>query len=99
MSPVYYTHDLYPSGQPQDTGSPWDLSGNLCWPPTDFVVDSYGKTTFESYINDLHPVADAKLYPIIAEIMFTKFVPMLEQVVTDLAHPREQRVVPHMTGG
>ncbi|KAJ2442599.1 hypothetical protein GGF42_006900 [Coemansia sp. RSA 2424] len=49
--------------------------------------------TIESYINNLHPVNHAPLYPIIASV-FSKFIPLLEQVVTDLVHPRQLRVVP-----
>ncbi|KAJ2891477.1 hypothetical protein IWW38_003602 [Coemansia aciculifera] len=68
-------------------------SQKFCWLPAEFRVDSDGTTTIESYINNLHPRTHAALYPTIGSI-FSKFVPMLEQVVTDLVHPRKQRVVP-----
>ncbi|KAJ2254578.1 hypothetical protein GGI13_002076 [Coemansia sp. RSA 455] len=68
-------------------------SEKFCWLPAEFRVDSDGATTIESYINNLHPRKHAALYPIIGSI-FSKFVPMLEQVVTDYVHPRGQRVVP-----
>ncbi|KAJ2746427.1 hypothetical protein GGI20_001345 [Coemansia sp. BCRC 34301] len=64
----------------------------FCWLPAEFRVDSDGTTTVESYINNLHPRKHAALYLTIGAI-FSKFVPMLEQVVTDLVHPRSQRVV------
>ncbi|KAJ2074989.1 hypothetical protein GGH13_000934 [Coemansia sp. S155-1] len=68
-------------------------SEKFCWLPAEFRVDSDGAATIESYINNLHPRKHAALYPIIGSI-FSKFVPMLEQVVTDYVHPRGQRVVP-----
>ncbi|KAJ2461107.1 hypothetical protein GGF42_000411 [Coemansia sp. RSA 2424] len=68
-------------------------SNKFCWLPAEFRVDSDGTTTIESYINNLHPREHAALYPTISSI-FSKFVPMLEQVVTDLVHPRGERVVP-----
>ncbi|KAJ2333794.1 hypothetical protein GGI00_002151 [Coemansia sp. RSA 2681] len=61
--------------------------------PSEFHVSENGAVTIESYINNLHPVKHAPLYPIIASV-FSKFVPLLEQVVTDLVHPRQLRVVP-----
>ncbi|KAJ1953499.1 hypothetical protein GGI12_006000, partial [Dipsacomyces acuminosporus] len=69
------------------------ISKEFCWLPTEFSVGKDGKATIESYINNLHPIRHAVLYPTIAKI-FSSFVPMLEQVVTDLAHPRDRRVVP-----
>ncbi|KAJ2746285.1 hypothetical protein GGI20_001486 [Coemansia sp. BCRC 34301] len=68
-------------------------SEKFCWLPAEFRVDNDGTTAIESYINNLHPRKHAALYPTIGAI-FSKFVPMLEQVVTDLVHPRSQRVVP-----
>ncbi|KAJ2077012.1 hypothetical protein GGI09_008298, partial [Coemansia sp. S100] len=58
-------------------------SPNFCWLPSEFRVDNNGAVTIESYINNLHPVKHAALYPIIASIL-SKFLPLLEQVVTDL---------------
>ncbi|KAJ2811297.1 hypothetical protein GGI24_006857, partial [Coemansia furcata] len=66
------------------------------WLPAEFRVDDNGAVTIESYINNLHPVKHAVLYPIIARV-FSKFLPLLEQVVTDLVHPRQPRVKPDST--
>ncbi|KAJ2869866.1 hypothetical protein GGH93_006010, partial [Coemansia aciculifera] len=66
-------------------------SPNFCWLPSEFRVDDNGAVTIESYINNLHPVKHAALYPIIASI-FSKFLPLLERVVTDLVHPRNPGV-------
>ncbi|KAJ2880248.1 hypothetical protein H4R27_004840, partial [Coemansia aciculifera] len=66
-------------------------SPNFCWLPSEFRVDDNGAVTIESYINNLHPVKHAALYPIIASI-FSKFLPLLERVVTNLVHPRNPGV-------
>ncbi|KAJ2334474.1 hypothetical protein GGI00_001838 [Coemansia sp. RSA 2681] len=69
------------------------VSDKFSWLPSEFRVDDNGAVTIESYINNLHPVKHAAFYPIIASV-FSKFLPLLEQVVTDLVHPRQPRVVP-----
>ncbi|KAJ2777797.1 hypothetical protein GGI15_004397 [Coemansia interrupta] len=61
----------------------------FCWLPTEFDVAEDGKTTIMSYINNLHPIKHAAFYPTIANI-FSKFVPLLEQVLTDIVHPRPE---------
>ncbi|KAJ1823808.1 hypothetical protein LPJ60_001272 [Coemansia sp. RSA 2675] len=58
-----------------------------------FRVDDNGAVTIESYINNLHPIKHKALYLIIASV-FSKFLPLLEQVVTDVVHPRQPRVKP-----
>ncbi|KAJ2054270.1 hypothetical protein IW146_000072 [Coemansia sp. RSA 922] len=68
-------------------------SDKFSWLPSEFCIDDNGVVTIESYINNLHPVKHATLYPIIASV-FSKVVPLLEQVVTDLVHPRQRRVIP-----
>ncbi|KAJ2580924.1 hypothetical protein GGH95_002335, partial [Coemansia sp. RSA 1836] len=69
------------------------VSRGFSWLPSEFRVSENGAVTIESYINNLHPVNHAPLYQIIASV-FSKFIPLLEQVVTDLVHPRHLRVVP-----
>ncbi|KAJ2751495.1 hypothetical protein GGI19_004446 [Coemansia pectinata] len=61
-------------------------SDKFSWLPSEFRVDDAGAVTIESYINNLHPVKHAALYPVIAHV-FSKFLPLLEQVLTDLVHP------------
>ncbi|KAJ2253747.1 hypothetical protein GGI13_002531 [Coemansia sp. RSA 455] len=68
-------------------------SEKFCWLPSEFRVDDNGAVTIESYINNLHPVKHAALYSIIANV-FSKFLPLLEQVITDLVYPRQLRVKP-----
>ncbi|KAJ1953548.1 hypothetical protein EC988_002926 [Linderina pennispora] len=69
------------------------LSRQYCWLPSEFHVRDDGSVEVESYINNLHPVRHARLYPTIANI-FARFVPLFENVVTDLAFMRGRRVVP-----
>ncbi|KAJ2066423.1 hypothetical protein GGI08_001879 [Coemansia sp. S2] len=79
---------------PTGHGRYWSYtSDKFSWLPSEFRVDDGGAVTIESYINNLHPVKHAAMYPIIASV-FSKFLPLLEQVVTDLAHPRQPRVKP-----
>ncbi|KAJ2459556.1 hypothetical protein GGF42_001397 [Coemansia sp. RSA 2424] len=66
---------------------------NFSWLPSEFRVADNGAVTIESYINNLHPVKHTAFYPTIASI-FSKFLPLLEQVVTDLAYPRQPRIIP-----
>ncbi|KAJ2401839.1 hypothetical protein GGI23_001127 [Coemansia sp. RSA 2559] len=69
------------------------ISKKYCWLPTEYWVDDDGSVEIKSYINNLHPVRHKEFYPTVAKV-FSKFVPLLEQVVTDLAHPRDARVKP-----
>ncbi|KAJ2878768.1 hypothetical protein H4R27_005663, partial [Coemansia aciculifera] len=63
-----------------------------CWLPTDFYVNEDGSVTIRSFINNLHPVQYADLYKSISKV-FAKFVPLLEQVATDVLHPPKPRAV------
>lgn len=49
------------------------------------MVDENGDAIIEPYINNIHPISQAPLYPLIANI-FSKFVPILEQVLADMVH-------------
>ena len=71
----------------------WDpnTSGQFAWLPSDFAIDSAGRVSVLSYINNLHPQLHGPLYETIARV-FERFVPMLERVLTDLRHPRMERV-------
>ncbi|KAJ2058735.1 hypothetical protein GGI17_004841 [Coemansia sp. S146] len=63
-----------------------------CWLPTDFYVNEDGSVTICSFINNLHPIQYADLYKSISKV-FAKFVPLLEQVATDVLHPPKPRAV------
>lgn len=58
-------------------------------------MDDNGAVTIASYINNVHPVRHAALYRTIASV-FSKFLPLLEQAITDSLHPREPRVAPNL---
>ncbi|KAJ2816956.1 hypothetical protein FBU31_006395, partial [Coemansia sp. 'formosensis'] len=62
------------------------------WLPTDFYVNEDGSVTIQSFINNLHPTQYADLYKSISKV-FAKFVPLLEQVATDVLHPPKPRIV------
>ncbi|KAJ2721409.1 hypothetical protein GGI07_003974 [Coemansia sp. Benny D115] len=82
-------HVLGPAGSEIPRG--FSTSTKFCWLPSEFRVDANGKTTIDSYINNLHPIKHASFYPVVANI-FSRFVPLLEQVLTDLVHPIGRRV-------
>ncbi|KAJ2745220.1 hypothetical protein GGI19_006524 [Coemansia pectinata] len=60
------------------------------WLPTNFIVNDEGSVSIRSYINNLHPTRYTELYQSISKV-FAKFVPLLEQVTTDLVRPRDMR--------
>ncbi|KAJ2073590.1 hypothetical protein GGI13_000810 [Coemansia sp. RSA 455] len=62
------------------------------WLPTDFDISEDGSVSIRSYINNLHPTRYEGLYKAISKV-FSKFVPLLEQVATDVIHPRGLRAV------
>ncbi|KAJ2733549.1 hypothetical protein IW152_003015 [Coemansia sp. BCRC 34962] len=62
----------------------------VCWLPTDFHVNDDGSVVILSYINNLHPARYSVLYQTISKV-FAKFVPLLEQVTTDVIYPRSSR--------
>ncbi|KAJ2056333.1 hypothetical protein GGI17_006251 [Coemansia sp. S146] len=83
--------DYYlPTGDRQYVSYSSDINS---WLPSEFRIGDNGFVTIQSYINNLHPVKHAAFYPTIARV-FSKFLPLLEQVVTDLVHPRQPRVKP-----
>ncbi|KAJ1893481.1 hypothetical protein LPJ66_005728 [Kickxella alabastrina] len=66
----------------------------FCWLPSEFLISADGQVEIKSYTNNLNPVKYASLYPVIAEV-FSKCVPLLENVVTDVVYPRKSRVMPN----
>ncbi|BGP63401.1 hypothetical protein NBRC10512_000259 [Rhodotorula toruloides] len=70
----------------------WDhLSEKYAWLPSDFDVDVEGNVTILSYINNLHRVRHARLYPILAGV-FERFIPLFEGVLSDLQQPPPRRI-------
>ncbi|KAJ2687612.1 hypothetical protein IWW39_002794 [Coemansia spiralis] len=62
----------------------------VSWLPTDFYVNDDGSVAISSYINNLHPTRYSSLYQSISKV-FATCVPLLEQVTTDIIHPRSLR--------
>ena len=70
--------DVIPEPAPREAGPPWSrwggsdvkvLSTKFQWLPCDVSLDSRGNPTIDSYINNLHPVEQAEMYPIIQEFI------------------------------
>ncbi|KAI9504878.1 hypothetical protein BX070DRAFT_258457 [Coemansia spiralis] len=51
-----------------------------------------GSVSINSYINNLHPVSHAAFYSTLSRVL-AKTVPLLEQVLTDVVHLLDQRVI------
>ncbi|CAK4675746.1 hypothetical protein LEN26_019936 [Aphanomyces euteiches] len=60
-----------------------DISSKFQWLPTPVKADAAGNTTFESYINNIHPKDHADIYPAL-ESLLTKMVPLFERSLGSL---------------
>jgi hypothetical protein len=72
-------------------GDEYIKSKKYQWLPSEVTVDAYGKAKFETYINNLHPVWHHQLYNPIERI-FERFIPLFNRVLTDVVHPRPNRI-------
>ncbi|KAJ2847315.1 hypothetical protein GGI22_006011 [Coemansia erecta] len=61
------------------------------WLPTDIRVNTDGSVDIKSYINNLHPTKHAAFYAILSKVL-ANTIPLVEQVLTNLAHPTNLRV-------
>jgi len=61
------------------------------WIPTPVTIDTTGKATFISYINNLHPEHHRELYSTLAE-MFSQTLPLFEGVLNFLKLPRTPKI-------
>ncbi|NEE33185.1 DUF4246 domain-containing protein, partial [Streptomyces sp. SID7982] len=50
-----------------------------------------GGTVFRSYVNNVHPETHRELAAVLPDV-FTRMRPLLENVLTDLRHPRPLRI-------
>ncbi|KAK6334843.1 hypothetical protein TWF718_010288 [Orbilia javanica] len=65
-------------------------SSKYCWLPSVFEVSPDGKSTkIKSYINNLSTPEQKELFYPILERIFTKFVPLFNHVLADLARGRQ----------
>lgn len=67
------------------------FSERFQWLPTDVDVSEDGDVTFRSYVNNVHPVAHRDLADVLP-VLFGRMRPLLENVLTDLRHPRPLRI-------
>ena len=92
--PLDQTLESIGQGQPIDLFSNsiqnnYSQSKIYQWLPAEFHIDENGQVTIESYINNLHPQQHQQLYSIIEQI-FSCFVPLFNQLLTDLLSIREK---------
>ena len=74
-----------------DQYSKYEFSEKFQWLPSDVDVDADGTAVFRSYVNNLHPEDHAELAAVLPEV-FARLVPLWENVLTDLRHPRPPRI-------
>ncbi|AZM64112.1 MULTISPECIES: DUF4246 domain-containing protein [unclassified Streptomyces] len=76
---------------PADQYAKYEFSERFQWLPTDVDVSADGGVTFRSYVNNVHPERHRDLAGVLPEV-FARFRPLLENVLTDLRHPRPPRI-------
>ncbi|MEU3607294.1 DUF4246 domain-containing protein [Streptomyces sp. NPDC035033] len=76
---------------PTDRYSKHEFSERFQWLPTDVDVSDDGEVAFRSYVNNVHPEAHHELAAVLPDV-FARFRPLLENVLTDLRHPRPLRI-------
>ena len=94
--PLEESLSIMGAGQPSMSISPfsdklfskeqdYSISKKYQWLPSEFAIDKNGQVSIQSYINNLHPIKHQLLYTVLEKI-FECFVPMFNQVLTDLAN-------------
>ncbi|GAA3388051.1 DUF4246 domain-containing protein [Streptomyces roseoviridis] len=76
---------------PTDRYSAYEFSERFQWLPTDVDVSDDGDVTFLSYVNNVHPERHHGLAAVLPDL-FARVLPLLENVLTDLRHPRPLRI-------
>ncbi|CAL9335204.1 DUF4246 domain-containing protein [Streptomyces sp. enrichment culture] len=76
---------------PTDRYSKYEFSERFQWLPTDIEVSDDGDVTFRSYVNNVHPEKHRELASVLPDV-FARMRPLLENVLTDLRHPRPLRI-------
>ncbi|MET9348434.1 DUF4246 domain-containing protein [Streptomyces termitum] len=76
---------------PTDTYTKHEFSERFQWLPTDVDVSEDGEAVFASYVNNVHPERHRELAAVLPEL-FGRVLPLLENVLTDLRHPRPLRI-------
>lgn len=76
---------------PTDRYSTYEFSERFQWLPTDVDVSDDGSVAFRSYVNNVHPENHHELAAVLPDL-FARMRPLLENVLTDLRHPRPLRI-------
>nr|WP_284453867.1 DUF4246 domain-containing protein [Streptomyces sp. MRC013] len=76
---------------PTNHYSTYEFSERFQWLPTDVDVSDDGGVAFRSYVNNVHPETHRELASILPDL-FARMLPLLENVLTDLRHPRPLRI-------
>ncbi|MFD9865612.1 DUF4246 domain-containing protein [Streptomyces niveus] len=76
---------------PTDRYSKYEFSEKFQWLPTDVDVSGDGDVAFRSYVNNVHPETHRELASVLPDL-FARLRPLLENVLTDLRHPRPLRI-------
>ncbi|MDX2391584.1 DUF4246 domain-containing protein [Streptomyces sp. DK15] len=76
---------------PTDRYSKHEFSEKFQWLPTDVDVSDEGDVEFRSYVNNVHPGIHRELASVLPDL-FARMRPLLENVLTDLRHPRPLRI-------
>lgn len=76
---------------PTDRYSKYEVSEKFQWLPTDVDVSDDGDVAFRSYVNNVHPDNHRELASVLPDL-FARLRPLLENVLTDLRHPRPLRI-------
>ncbi|MFF1508683.1 DUF4246 domain-containing protein [Streptomyces sp. NPDC058326] len=76
---------------PTQSYSKYEFSEKFQWLPTDVDVSEDGDVAFRSYVNNVHPEDHRELASVLPDV-FASMRPLLENVLTDLRHPRPLRI-------
>ncbi|MFF0075491.1 DUF4246 domain-containing protein [Streptomyces sp. NPDC005494] len=74
-----------------DRYSAYEFSDMFQWLPTNVDVSAEGDVAFRSYVNNVHPDDHRELAAVLPDL-FARMRPVLENVLTDLRHPRPLRI-------
>lgn len=69
----------------------YEFSQKFQWLPTDVDVSDDGEAVFRSYVNNVHPEDHRELAAVLPHL-FARMLPLWENVLTDLRHPRPPRI-------
>ncbi|XP_012277913.1 uncharacterized protein LOC105698320 [Orussus abietinus] len=81
-------------GTPSKTSSEdsKEVADKYQWLPAEFSVNTEGKVSIDSYINNLNPKKHETLYSLIAQI-FEKFIPLFNRTLTDLLNFEDNVII------